>query len=127
MHHSPIHGWRRWAAVCGAALALVGCTPAGPAAPAAPAAPDITIMLEAAPEGKEGTYLIVHLVDAGGAAITDADVALEGNMTHAGMVPVVTDAVADDADGEADGHYQVPFVFTMLGDWIVRRNLKGTG
>src|SRR5215207_4905622 len=62
--------------------------------------------------------LVVVLTGANGAPVTDATVALEGNMSHPGMVPVVTDAVADEADGSADGHYQLPFTFNMLGDWI---------
>ncbi|MCC6455709.1 MAG: copper chaperone PCu(A)C [Caldilineaceae bacterium] len=67
--------------------------------------------------------LVVILTDAGGAPVTDATVALEGNMNHAGMVPVLADAVADDADGSADGHYHLPFTFTMLGDWIITVNV----
>ena len=35
------------------------------------------------------------------------------------MAPVLTGAVADSADGVADGRYRVPFSFTMLGDWII--------
>ena len=40
-------------------------------------------------------------------------------MTHAGMVPVLTESVWDGADGAEDGSYHVPFQFTMLGDWII--------
>lgn len=61
----------------------------------------------------------VILTNADGAPVTDATVALEGNMNHAGMIPVLAEAVADDADGSADGHYHLPFTFTMLGDWII--------
>lgn len=64
-------------------------------------------------------YLKVNVIDAAGAPVTDAQVSLEGNMNHAGMAPVVSDPVFDDADGAADGVYQVPFEFTMLGDWII--------
>ena len=63
--------------------------------------------------------LIVVLTNTDGTPITDATVAVEGNMNHAGMVPVLADAVADDADGNADGQYRLPFTFTMLGDWIL--------
>ncbi len=72
-----------------------------------------------APEGPNGEYLTIELTDMEGSPITDAMVSLEGNMNHAGMVPVTTDGVADDADGEVDGRYQVPFEFNMSGDWIV--------
>lgn len=80
---------------------------------------DLQITLQPAPEGADGTYLTVALADAAGAAITDATVALEGNMNHAGMVPVFAEAVTDAADGAEDGVYKVPFAFTMLGDWII--------
>jgi copper(I)-binding protein len=63
--------------------------------------------------------LVVVLTDSSGAPITDATVALEGNMNHAGMIPVLADPIADDADGSADGRYHLPFTFTMLGDWII--------
>jgi copper(I)-binding protein len=63
--------------------------------------------------------LVVVLTDASGAPITDATVAVEGNMNHAGMIPVLADPTADDADGNADGRYHLPFTFTMLGDWII--------
>jgi hypothetical protein len=79
----------------------------------------IQVTLLPAPEGPSGEYLTVQLADAEGAPITDAMVSLEGNMNHAGMVPVITEGVADDADGASDGVYQVPFAFTMNGDWII--------
>jgi hypothetical protein len=95
-------------------LALAGCggrTTGG--------AGDLTIRLNPPAEEATGGYLIVHLTDASGAAVTDATIQLEGNMNHAGMAPVLSTAVTDDADGSADGAYRVPFAFTMLGDWII--------
>lgn len=101
--------------LCAAALALTACAGAAPQ----PAAGGMQIALQPAPEGAEGQYLTVALADATGARVTDAQVALEGNMNHAGMVPVQSEPVADEADGAADGSYRVPFAFTMLGDWII--------
>jgi copper(I)-binding protein len=77
---------------------------------------DVQIALQPMPAEER---LVVILTDASGAPITDATVALEGNMNHAGMIPVLADAIGDDADGSADGHYHLPFTFTMLGDWII--------
>ena len=73
------------------------------------------------------TYLLVRLSDDAGQPVTNALVSAEGNMNHAGMVPVISgpvhDADAPSADGEddgsADGVYRIPFEFTMLGDWII--------
>ena len=66
-----------------------------------------------------GSIMIVEITNDSGEPATDLAVSLEGNMTHAGMVPVLTESVWDGADGVEDGRYQVPFEFTMLGDWII--------
>ena len=94
---------------------FAGCGADNEPAPGA----DLQISLIPAPGGLAGDYLQVQLADAAGVPITDAQVALEGNMTHAGMVPVIVSAVTDAADGSGDGIYQLPFQFTMLGDWII--------
>ena len=90
-------------------------------------ASDLTIRLTPALEGPAGAYLTVQLSDAAGAPVTDATVQLEGNMNHAGMAPVLTTSVADDADGAVDGSYRVPFAFTMLGDWIISVSVARPG
>ncbi len=95
-------------------LIFVGCQRASRSATADN--PNVQISLQPAPE--TGT-LVVNLTDSSGTPITDATVALEGNMNHAGMMPVLADAVADNADGKSDGHYTLPFPMAMLGDWIV--------
>ncbi len=77
------------------------------------------LAIDLLPPEPGASYLQVRVTDAAGAPVTDAQVSLEGNMNHAGMVPVISAAVSDDADGIADGVYQVPFEFTMLGDWII--------
>ncbi|HRW09597.1 MAG TPA: copper chaperone PCu(A)C [Caldilineaceae bacterium] len=79
----------------------------------------LQIMVMAPSEGMDAETLVVAVLDADGQPVTDAQVGVEGNMNHAGMVPVMADPVTDDADGAADGHYQLPFAFSMLGDWIL--------
>lgn len=79
----------------------------------------LQILLMAPTAGLATETLTIAVMDADGQPVTDAQVAVEGNMNHAGMVPVMADAVTDDADGASDGHYQLPFAFSMLGDWIV--------
>lgn len=98
------------------ALLFVAMTAACGSTPAAESH-DLTVTLEAAPPGE--AYLVAVVTDADGNPVTDATVALEGNMNHAGMVPVFSEPVRDDADGATDGRYRVPFEFTMLGDWII--------
>ncbi len=83
------------------------------------AAAGLYVTLLPAAEGIQGEHLIVKIVDDEGLPVTDVTVSLEGNMTHAGMVPVLTESVWDGADGSEDGVYRIPFQFSMLGDWII--------
>jgi len=95
-------------------LTLTGCGQR-----AAGGSVDLKITLQPAAEGPSANYLTVTLADATGAPVTDATVRLEGNMNHAGMAPVQSEAVTDNADGTSDGRYRVPFTLSMLGDWII--------
>ncbi len=59
--------------------------------------------------------LIISLHDPDGAPVEGARVLVEGNMSHAGMTPVV-----DSAQAEAPGQYSVSaFSFSMAGDWVL--------
>jgi hypothetical protein len=114
--------WKVWWIVL-LLLALFSLTACGGQAEAGNAS-DVQVTLIPASEAVNGQTLTVQLAGADGKPITDATVSLEGNMSHAGMVPVITEGVKDDADGAADGRYQVPFAFTMLGDWIITVSIQ---
>jgi hypothetical protein len=59
--------------------------------------------------------LIITLEDTAGAPVAGATIVVEGNMSHAGMIPVM-----DTARVEAAGRYGISaFEFTMAGDWIL--------
>lgn len=58
--------------------------------------------------------LIFSVTDGQGRPLDNVTLNVEGNMTHAGMVPVFAQGV-----GGEDGLYEVPFEWTMGGDWIV--------
>lgn len=59
--------------------------------------------------------LIITLEDTAGAPIEGAEIVVEGNMSHAGMIPVI-----DTARAEGPGRYGIPaFEFTMAGDWVL--------
>lgn len=78
--------------------------------------PDIEVDLVVQPDPPvvgEST-LIVSITDASGAAISDAELELRGDMSHAGMTPVIRSV----SEG-SDGIYEVPFEWTMGGDWFV--------
>lgn len=56
----------------------------------------------------------VHL-ERGGEVVRAAQVEVTGDMTHAGMTPVVATATEQD-----DGSYRADaFAFSMAGDWVV--------
>ncbi len=74
--------------------------------------------------GTDGQTVTVQLTDSSGQPMTDAVVSIEGNMQHAGMAPVMTNGVHDEADGAKDGKYQLPFRFTMLGDWVLTVSIQ---
>ena len=78
--------------------------------------PDVAVDLfvEPSPPRIGPVTVTVALRDAGGQPITGASVDLEGNMNHAGMVPVFADAVE-----VAPGRYQADLEFTMGGDWFI--------
>jgi hypothetical protein len=57
-----------------------------------------------------------HLVlaDGDGELVSGAEMELEGTMTHAGMVPVLSAA-----EEKEPGRYEAELKFTMGGDWVV--------
>ena len=102
---------------------LLGLAACGRSSSSATAS-DLQIAL-APPEGANPQFLVVQLADQAGKPVTNATVSLEGNMQHAGMAPVTGKAVQDNADGKEDGRYQIPFAFSMLGDWVITVSVKG--
>ncbi|MAS35459.1 MAG: hypothetical protein CL610_15720 [Anaerolineaceae bacterium] len=75
---------------------------------------NIDLTVEPAELAVGNATLSVVLTDTEGNPIEDATIEVRGNMTHAGMAPVLASAT----DGEA-GLYQIPFEWTMSGDWLV--------
>ena len=60
------------------------------------------------------TQAVVTLTGADGQPVTGARVTLKGDMSHAGMQPVLVDAAE-----ASPGSYRSEFAWTMSGDWIV--------
>jgi hypothetical protein len=58
--------------------------------------------------------VVVLLTDDQGAPITGATLLLEGNMTHAGMVPSLAEA-----SEVSPGRYEAVLDLTMGGDWYI--------
>ncbi|MCB0130118.1 MAG: FixH family protein [Caldilineaceae bacterium] len=108
-----------WTVLLAGTLLLTACGARNDTQNAQQVTDDLIVTLIPAPQGYTGDHLTVVLTDPDGTPITDVSVSVEGNMNHAGMAPVLTESVLDEADGTVDGRYRVPFTFTMLGDWIV--------
>jgi len=58
--------------------------------------------------------ITLQVTDTSGKTVSGARIKLEGNMSHAGMVPVFADA----AEVEAN-RYRANMQLTMAGDWVV--------
>jgi len=58
--------------------------------------------------------LVLHVTDLAGVPIDDARLSIKGDMTHAGMTPVLAEVSSG-----TGGYYETPFEWTMAGDWIV--------
>lgn len=73
---------------------------------------DMTVVPQTTTVGD--TILTITLKDTAGAVIDDAELTIKGDMSHAGMQPVLANT-----SGGINGVYTVPFEWTMGGDWIV--------
>lgn len=94
-------------------LVLAGCQLQRGAAGAANVEVDLAVSPEPPAEGP--ATLTIDLRTEDGEPLIGATVRVEGNMSHAGMKPVLRDAVE-----QGDGRYAVEdFAFTMPGDWFI--------
>lgn len=78
--------------------------------------PDITtnLVIEPDPPRIGPATILLEVTDASGLPVHDAAISLEGNMNHAGMVPVISQATEI-----APGRYKADLEFTMGGDWFI--------
>ena len=86
--------------------------------PAAEAELNISLEVEPAESTVGDAELLISVTNADGEPVSPASVDVRGDMSHAGMVPVLR----ADVQGEA-GRYGVPFEWTMAGDWTVEVTL----
>lgn len=63
--------------------------------------------------------IALNISDASGKAVTRASVTIEGDMSHAGMGPVFSEAKE-----QSPGRYQAPLQFSMAGDWVILIHAK---
>lgn len=97
------------------ALALVACDPPDDGNEASASADGLSVEAQVVDEPAVGPSEVEVTVHEGGEPVTDAEVEVTGDMTHAGMVPVVAPAPHDEG-----GRYRTEgFEFSMAGDWIL--------
>lgn len=98
------------------ALLAAGCGPEGDRVPHIPEdTPEITVAWNVAPDPpRVGPIQVSLTLTEGGQPVANAEVRLEGNMSHPGMKPVF-----GDAREVAPGRYEAPLDLTMAGDWFV--------
>lgn len=96
-------------------LSLTACQRASQqGAGAQPSNAAISLAVDPDPALVGQTEAVIALTDANGQPITGATLAIKGDMSHAGMQPVLADALE-----ETPGVYRAQFAWTMAGDWIV--------
>lgn len=95
------------------AIALTGCARISQGEDRAPDV-NMTLVFEPDPPEVGPATLIVTMTDARGTPIEDARLQVKGDMSHAGMRPVLAEV-----KGGTNGRYETSFEWTMAGDWIV--------
>lgn len=117
--HAGLRHAAAWLAISGLLLAATGCRP--PADRVDPARP-VEVELLTTP-ARVGPAAIEVRLSVAGAPATGATVAVVGDMTHAGMAPVVASTVAE----VAPGVYRTQgFAFDMVGDWEITADVRYT-
>ena len=100
-------------------ILLVGCRPpeSTGAASSAGGEDGVRVSLELPAEPAVGPAEVrVYLLGGDNGAVSDAAVTVTGTMTHAGMEPVIAEAVSTE-----EGLYVAKdFNFNMAGDWILQ-------
>ena len=94
---------------CGLTLLLCGCH-----RPKSSSAVRINYEVTPQPPQVGSANIMVVLADSTTKPVTGARVTLEGNMSHAGMGPIFSDAKE-----VAPGRYQANLDFAMAGDWVI--------
>jgi hypothetical protein len=95
---------------CAAALFATCCT----RPPDSPDSVAIEQTLTPEPARVGPASITLRLSDPGGKPVTGAKIALEADMSHAGMSPEFADAKESEP-----GRYLAHFEFPMAGDWVV--------
>ena len=101
------------------AFALIACRPAEQQVEGA----GLVVSVEVEGTPRLGTTPLTVVLERDGEAVAGAEVRVTGDMTHAGMVPVLRDTV----EVEPGVYRAADFEFTMAGDWIITADVTLPG
>ena len=107
---NKIWGWLGLLLIAALAGSLVACRGGGDELEGAV----VSLAVTPDPPRVGPTTVVVILSNAEGQPISGAQMSLEGNMSHLGMVPSLATAVE-----VAPGRYQATLELTMGGDWFI--------
>lgn len=93
---------------------LSGCRQSAQPTPTPTADLKISMEMPAAPFRVGQSTLLITVRDAQDQPVNDALIEVTGDMTHAGMMPV-----SGKVESGTEGKYEVPFNWSMGGDWIL--------
>lgn len=84
-------------------------------------APEIVVNLQVSPQPAVvgPATLLLEVQDQAGQPVQLIDLTVRGDMSHAGMTPIFAEAQQVDL-----GLYQLPFEWSMAGDWILSINAE---
>jgi hypothetical protein len=100
-------------------LALISCQPPEDWSATSSSDSGVQVRIETVTAPTLGRSPIVVRVSEGGKPVNVAAVEITGDMTHAGMIPVIRRATAIET-----GLYRADtFEFTMAGDWVVTADI----
>jgi hypothetical protein len=79
-------------------------------------APELVVEIQVipAPPTTGASLLMIQISNGQDAGAGDFSIDVRGDMSHAGMTPVIVNQVK----GE-EGTFAVPFEWTMAGDWVI--------
>jgi YtkA-like len=97
--------------ICVVSLFTVDCS----RSPTPPSSVRIEHEINPEPARVGPVTVTLRLADATGKPLTGAHIAMEADMTHAGMSPVFAEA----REMETAGRYQGAIQFRMAGDWLI--------
>ena len=96
-------------------LLLIACPPPNSQKNGTKKVEGVTVSTKLLSETNVGKAALEVIVTQNGKPLSEAEVTVTGDMTHAGMVPVIAETTEQEA-----GHYLTKdFEFTMAGDWII--------